>query len=112
MKMNTKFPYLFSIGLMLRSEAGTFTICRYNGKHCHRNKVADKKVFDDFYIHKLYDEQLADGTEPSLDADTTRAYASFDEALLAFLNDCHIKNWQKYFPDLENTVGQMRLEGV
>ena len=39
MRMNTKFSYLFSIGLRYRSESGTFTICRYNGKHFHKNKI-------------------------------------------------------------------------
>lgn len=112
MRMNKKLPYLFSIGLRYRSVDGTFTLCRYNGKHPHRNKIANRDRLNDFHIHKLYDVQLSDGTDNSLDAETTTAYATFDEALFAFLSDCHIKNWQKYFPDLEDTIGQMRLDGV
>lgn len=112
MKMNAKFPYLFSIGLRYRAEEGAFTICRYNGKHQHRNKIANKDLFDDFHVHKLYDFQLSDGTDSSLDAEPTKAYASFDEALFTFLNDCHIKDWKKYFPDLENNIMQFRLDGI
>lgn len=112
MKTNTKFPYLFSIGLRYRSQEGTFTICRYNGKHPHRNKIANKDRFDDFHIHRLYDIQLSDGTDSSLDAEPTKAYASFDEALFTFLNDCHIKGWEKHFPDLEVKIMQTRLDGV
>lgn len=112
MRMNRKFPYLFSIGLRYRSEDGTITLCRYNGKHSHRNKIANKDSFDAFHIHMLYDIQLSDGTDSCLDAKPTASYATYDEALYAFLNDCHIMNWQKYFPDLENTIGQMKLDGV
>jgi len=112
MKMNTKLPYLFSIGLRYRSQEGTFTICRYNGKHPHRNKIANRDKFDDFHIHRLYDIQLSDGTDSSLDAEPTKAYVSFDEALFMFLNDCHINGWEKCFSDLENKVMQTRLDGV
>lgn len=112
MKVNTKFPYLFSIGLRYRAQEGTFTICRYNGKHPHRNKIANKDKFDDFHVHRLYDVQLSDGTDSSLDAEPTKAYASFDEALFTFLSDCHIKGWNKYFPDLEDKIMQTRLDGV
>lgn len=112
MRMNTELPYLFSIGLRYRSESGTFTICRYNGKHFHKNKISNRDSWNDFHIHKLFDRQLSNGTDNSLDAETTIKYATFDEALFAFLNDCHIRNWQQYFPDLENTIGQLRLDGV
>lgn len=112
MRMNIELPYLFSIGLRYRSESGTFTICRYNGKHFHKNKISNRDSWNDFHIHKLFDRQLSNGTDNSLDAETTTKYATFDEALFAFLNDCHIKNWQQYFPDLENTIGQLRLDGV
>ena len=112
MRMNTHMPHLFSIGLRYRSEDGIFTLCRYNGKHPHKNKIGDCDRLNDFHIHKLYDRQLADGTDNSLDASATKAYVTFEEALFAFLNDCHIKNWQKYFPDLEEKIGQFRLDGV
>jgi len=112
MRMNKKLPYLFSIGLRYRSKSGTFTICRYNGKHPHRNKIANREYLNDFHIHRLYDEQLSDGTDSSIDAEPTGAYATFDEALFSFLNDCNIRGWEKYFPDLESTIGQMRLDGV
>ena len=112
MRMNTKLPYLFSIGLRYRSEEGIFTLCRYNGKHPHKNKIGDHDRLNDFHIHKLYDRQLANGTDSSLDATATKAYATYEEALFAFLNDCHIRDWRKYFPDLEDTIGQLRLDGV
>ena len=112
MRINTKFPYLFSIGLRYKSQEGSFTICRYNGKHPHRNKIANREQFDDFHIHRLYDIQLSDGSDSILDAEPTRDYASFDEALFTFLNECHIKGWEQYFPDLETKMMQTRLDGV
>ena len=100
MRMNTNLPYLFSIGLRFHAENGIFTLCRYNGKHPHRNKIADRKQLFDYHIHRLYDEQLANGTDDNLDADATNRYTSFRDALRVFLQDCHIQDWQTYFHDL------------
>lgn len=112
LRCNTHMPQMFSIGLRYKSDQGTITICRYNGKHPHRNKVADKNQLDDFHIHKIYDSQLADASASSMDAEPTTRYITFDEALYAFLTDCNILNWQEYFPNLEETVNQLRWEGV
>ena len=112
MRLNTQFPHIFSIGLRYKSDQGTFTLCRYNGKHQHRNKIVDKNVFDDFHIHKLFDRQLSDNSSANMDAQTTTRYITFNEALYAFLNDCRITGWQVYFPDLENAVNQLKMEGV
>jgi len=112
-RVNTELPTVFSIGLRYQTESGSITICRYNGRHgLHKNKIGDKNEFDDYHIHALYDHQLTDGTEASIDAVPTNDYISFDEALFAFLNDCHIDNWQEYFPNLENKINQLKLEGV
>lgn len=112
MRVNTKLPFLFSIGLRYRSEDRIFTLCRYNGKHEHRNKIADRNKFDAFHIHKLYDQQLSDGLDSSIDAEVTEQYATFDEALYSFLVDCHIKDWEKHFPHLEDSISQLRMDGV
>ena len=112
MRKNVKLPYLFSIGLRYRSNDGTFTLCRYNGKHSHKNKIGNREKLNTFHIHRLYDQQLSDGTDTSLDADPTTEYATFDEALYRFLQDCHIEDWEKYFPELEESINQLRLEGV
>lgn len=112
MRENAKLPYLFSIGLRYRAEEGAVILCRYNGKHPHRNKVADNSQFNNYHIHKIYDEQLSGGTDESLDADETNDYVTFDEALYCFLRDCNIREWKTYFPNLENEVNQMKIEGV
>lgn len=112
LRCNTRMPQMFSIGLRYKSDQGTIMICRYNGKHIHRNKVADKNQFDNFHIHKIYDSQLADTSASSMDAEPTTKYITFDEALYAFLTDCNILNWQEHFPNLEETVNQLRWEGV
>ena len=112
LRCNTRMPQMFSIGLRYKSDQGTITICRYNGKHIHRNKIADKNQFDNFHIHKIYDSQLADTSASSMDAEPTAKYITFDEALYAFLTDCNIVNWQEHFPNLEETVNQLRWEGV
>ena len=109
MRLNTKFSHQFSIGLMYRSKEGSAILCRYNGKQEHTNKIADHNKFEAFHIHKLYDHQLSDVTINILDATPTKNYISFDEALYCFLFDCHINNWQPYFPDLEFKISQLPL---
>ena len=112
MRFNTELSFVFSIGLVYHSKEGDITIARYNGKHNHKNKVADHDEFSDFHIHMLYDIQLTDDTADSIDAKETDKYITYDEALFAFLNDCNIQNWQTYFPDLENKINQLKIEGV
>ena len=112
MRFNTVIPTVFSIGLKYQTESGTIIICRYNGKHYHKNKIGGHNDFNDYHIHMLYDHQLSDETEESLDAVQTNDYISFDEALFAFLFDCHIDNWQECFPELEDKINQLKLEGV
>ena len=111
-RVNTKLSYLFSIGLRYRSDYGIVTLCRYNGKHPHRNKTANRDSLNDYHIHKLFDEQLASGTDSSIDAEATQRYVTYEEALYSFLNDCHICAWKNFFPDLEEKVSQYRIEGV
>lgn len=112
MRFNTEIPTVFSIGLRYQSEEETIIICRYNGKHYHRNKIGDNTQFNDYHIHMLYDHQLADETSDSLDAIVTDKYITFDEALYAFLNDCKIQGWQDYFPNLESKISQIKMGGV
>jgi len=110
MRQNTELP-IFSIGLKYQQETKSITICRYNSKHRHRNKVGDQDKFENFHIHMLYDHQLADESSDSADAIETNKYITFDEALYAFLTDCQIQGWQMCFPDLETKVNQLKLGG-
>lgn len=110
MRCHVNLRWIFSIGLRYKAELGTITICRYNGKHEHRNKIINHERFEGFHIHKLQDEQLSDDSSNSLDAELTRRYISFNEALYAFLSDCNIQDWQKYFPGLEMEINQLTLE--
>lgn len=112
LRRNIMIPHLFSIGLRYRTKEGTVILCRYNGKHEHKNKIANTNKFNDFHIHRLHDKQLSDDTANMLDAESTQRYITFDEALLAFLNDCHIQDWQSIFPNLENEINQVALEGM
>lgn len=111
-RFNTVIPYIFSIGLKYKGEDGEMIICRYNGKHTHRNKVTDTNRLDDFHIHKLLDQQLTDGTSDSIDAEPTNRYVSFPEALCMFLCDCNVSGWELFFPDIELQATQTRLDGV
>jgi len=110
MRQNTELP-IFSIGLKYQQETKSITICRYNSKHQHKNKIGDQRKFEDFHIHMLYDHQLTDETSDSVDAIETAKYITFDEALHSFLIDCQIQGWQTYFPDLETKINQLRLGG-
>lgn len=109
MRLNTEIATCFSIGLRYNSEEGAVTICRYNGKHPHRNKIGDKNEFNSYHVHMLYDHQLTSDLSDSLDAIETNKYLTFHEALHAFLNDCQIQKWDEYFPDLEDKVSQLTL---
>lgn len=109
MRLNLRFPQQFSIGLRYRSEDGSCILCRYNGNQEHTNKLADRQKFHAFHIHKLFDQQLSNDTDSILDAEPTTRYVTFEEALYCFLNDCHIQEWQKYFPDLENKINQLHF---
>lgn len=112
MRHNIKLAFIFSIGLKYKSPEGEFILCRYNGKHLHKNKIGDHNSFDNFHIHKLYDIQLSDNTSDELDAEVTKKYLTYNSALLAFLDDCHIEDWRRYFPNLEMQVQQLRIGGA
>ena len=112
MRHNLQLPFIFSIGLMYKSSEGTFILCRYNGKHFHKNKIGDTRSFDNFHIHKLYDSQFQNNTWSKLDADITDKYITYEVALYYFLNDCHIDKWERYFPNLEMKIKQVKLGGV
>ncbi len=112
MRHNSQLPFIFSIGLRYKSPEGAIILCRYNGKHLHKNKIGDSEKFDDFHIHKLYDVQLYENNSNQLDANPTDKYITYKAALFQFLNDCNIDNWDKYFPDLLTQADQTRIEGV
>jgi len=67
-------------------------LVRYNGKHpsLHTNRI-ERNSFYDFHIHRATERyQLA---EYPIDgyAEVTRSYSTFEEALTAFLKDCHFE---------------------
>ena len=110
MRNNISIPNKFSIGLNFHSDKFNVTLCRYNGKQEHKNKYADHNKFNNFHIHKLYDNQLSGECSKIIDAEATTKYHNFTEALYHFLIDCHIVDWKKYFPDLEERVNQISFE--
>ena len=68
-------------------------LVRYNGKHpsLHTNRI-ERNSFHDFHIHKATERyQLGDYPIDGY-AEVTHAYSTFEEALTAFLKDCHFES--------------------
>ena len=85
----------FSIILSYYDEASNtwLRLVRYNGKHpsLHTNKI-ERNSFHDFHIHKATERyQLGDYPIDGY-AEVTHSYSTFEEALAAFLKDCHFES--------------------
>ena len=85
----------FSIILSYYDETSNtwLRLVRYNGKHpsLHTNKI-ERNSFHDFHIHKATERyQLGDYPIDGY-AEVTHSYTTFEEALTAFLKDCHFES--------------------
>ena len=93
----------FSIILSYYDKASNtwLRLVRYNGKHpsFHTNKI-ERNSFHDFHIHKATERyQLGDYPIDGY-AEVTNAYSTFEEALNAFLKDCHFESPPSLQPPL------------
>jgi len=85
----------FSIILSYHDKASNtwLRLVRYNGKHpsLHTNKI-ERNFFHDFHIHKATERYQIEGYPIDGYAEVTHSYSTFDEALTAFLKDCHFES--------------------
>lgn len=92
MRKHVDISSTFSIGLVLvdKTEKNSkINLVRCNGKHFHRNKAIDNKIFNNFHIHIANDKQ----GERSKSFDAVEAeYLSFSTALIYFCNLCNIQD--------------------
>jgi hypothetical protein len=93
----------FSIGLDYIDKQGkSLCLIRCNGKHGqHRNHQPGAVPFEDFHIHLATEEAIANGESPEQFAEPTKAYTTWQDALLYFVKRIGIKDADKYFPFLK-----------
>lgn len=99
MRKNEMFEENFSIGLEYLSPDGTrLCLVRFNGPHGeHINDFDFDNPHLNYHIHIAKEENIIKGLKPEKYAEVTRKFATFDEALLYFLDFCNITDKDKYF---------------
>lgn len=104
LRQHRTFIENFSIGLRYRTgsqSSGTITLVRYNGAHGDY-AVARDMHFARPHIHLLTQDELASGhLQPrELRREETDQYGTFEEAMLAFLEEIGTTNHYDFFPEL------------
>lgn len=92
----------FSIGLVYyRDKDSSLILVRYNGNHgAHKNFITGEQFAEGFHIHRTKLETIQNGFRPENNAELTKNYSTFREALVCFFKDLRIANYVEYFPDL------------
>jgi hypothetical protein len=100
MRKNEHFRENFSIGIDFnpKDEPGTFCLMRFNGPHGeHVNDILEPNPHFGFHIHEARQEMIDAGYSPEKFAAITDTYASYEEALGAFIKKINIIDADKYF---------------
>ena len=104
MRVNSKFQENFSIGLvyLVPDERNRIDLLRCNGPHGeHANDFHADSHHVGCHVHVAKFETLEQQRFPLLYAETTKGYATYEEALRYFLKRCNITGWEKHFPLIE-----------
>ena len=99
MRQNLFLSEDFSIGLMWACPQlpdKDIILCRFNGAHGGNRKLPLHFVT---HIHLLNLDTVVDGRFKENDVHATDQYATFDEAIYAFCEYCHIRDAIQYFPN-------------
>ena len=96
MRKNDFFEENFSIGLKYHPKdvPESITLLRCNGPH------GPHKLFnhhEKFHIHLATEKSIASGAKPERDAQITKEYSSYNEALIYFIKKCNIQGAEKAF---------------
>jgi hypothetical protein len=104
-RQSLEFSEDFSIGLMYHAPDGKrMTIVRFNGQHDQSNDPFDaEKTHFQYHIHTATADNLNSGRYDKHPAETSDDYASFEEALGAFLERIGVgdSDIAQYFPNLQ-----------
>ena len=103
-RQNAHFIENFSIGFRYQTRdpfLGTVILLRYNGPHGEASRQPDGH-FARPHIHRITEAALASGSAhpQEMDREITDHYATFEEALVQFLNLCGVTNVEEHFPEL------------
>ena len=91
-------PEDFSVGLIWKNkEIGGVILLRYNGKHGQNRSVPHQRVP---HIHRLIEADIIRENYNPHQAIMTQKYETMEEAIPLFMEECHILNWEKDFPEL------------
>ncbi len=109
MRINEKFPENFSIGLHYIPEDGSGPVCLIRCNGPHQESSDDEALLDHsesshhygHHIHRGKADNIEEGRIPERGAEPTSSYASYQGALKFFLKQCNVKDWTRYFPNLD-----------
>ena len=99
-RYNVRFPENFSIGLDFnpREEKGTICLLRCNGTHGENKQILHH---ESFHIHFATAETINSGAKPERNVETTKEYASLEQAIQYFMKFINLKQEDRntYFPE-------------
>ncbi|HWQ53726.1 MAG TPA: hypothetical protein VN442_08575 [Bryobacteraceae bacterium] len=102
MRISADFPENFSIGLRFlpHDGSGVITLLRFNGPHGEFNDHFDPHhPHSEFHVHKATETAMAAGLKAEKWAERSQEFASFAEALAAFLRTAAVVDADLYFGD-------------
>lgn len=104
LRRSDDFPENFSIGLVYdpKDGSGEITLLRCNGQHGVFNGAFNPNHSHwGYHIHRATETAIAAGFKPEKYAESTAAYASFEEAVQHFVKliDLNSADAKKHFPD-------------
>ena len=109
-RINEKFPENFSIGLeyIPSDEPGSVVLLRYNGPHGEHILYPHHVCY---HVHKATAAAIGAGLKPERQAEITKEYASYQEALACFLRQINMDAPDQYFPGVLQGLLNLSEEG-
>lgn len=101
MRKHTEFMENFSIGLIYHSEEGSINLFRCNGNHGEIVvDILNPSPHYGYHTHKITAELLENNINEPKKVESTKEYASYEQALAYFCKQINIKDADKYFPNI------------
>jgi len=101
MRKHIEFMENFSIGLIYHSEEGTINLFRCNGNHGEVVvDILNPIPHFGYHTHKITAELLENNINEPKKVESTKEYASFEQALAYFCKHTNIIDVDKYFPNI------------
>lgn len=115
LRQSDRLEYAFSCGVVLETDGGQISLCRYNGSdHQHRNDIEGEKFAFRCHIHRTTKRYIDRGLKSDKYAEPTDRYEYLPGAVMAMVSDCNITGLKlgkfmqthELFPEGEGDVGQ------